>query len=95
MSAQQIAGSVALATGANRGIGRSIVEALLAGGACKVYATARTLASLSDIAAANPGRVVAMPVDVTNPSGVEAAAAAAKDVTLLVNNAGVATASAS
>ena len=32
-----------------------------------------------------------MPVDVTNPSEVEAAAAAAEDVTLLVNNAGVAT----
>lgn len=37
----RIEGSVALVTGANRGIGKSIVDALLEGGASRVYAAAR------------------------------------------------------
>ena len=41
--ALQIAGTIALVTGANRGIGRALVEALLERGAARVYATARRL----------------------------------------------------
>jgi NAD(P)-dependent dehydrogenase (short-subunit alcohol dehydrogenase family) len=41
MKAQRIDGRVALVTGANRGIGRALTEALLARGARKVYATSR------------------------------------------------------
>ncbi len=43
MNAQRIEGAVALVTGANRGIGRALTEALLARGVKKVYATARNL----------------------------------------------------
>ena len=49
MSAQKIAGSVALVTGANRGIGKAITEALLAAGATKVYAAARNISGLAKL----------------------------------------------
>jgi len=78
----QISGAVALVTGANRGLGKHFAQQLLARGA-KVYATARR-PELVDI----PGATV-LPLDITDPRSVTAAAAAAPDVTLLVNNAGV------
>lgn len=81
-----IAGSVALVTGANRGIGRHFATQLLARGAAKVYATARDPRSI-DI----PGAQV-LQLDITDPASVSAAADAAPDVTLVVNNAGVSTA---
>jgi NAD(P)-dependent dehydrogenase (short-subunit alcohol dehydrogenase family) len=85
----RIAGTTALVTGANRGIGRALVDALLARGAAKVYATARRLDSLADLVASSEGRVVPLQLDVTRPDEVHRAAAAAQDVRLLVNNAGV------
>lgn len=81
----KIAGSVALVTGANRGIGRHFVRQLLERGAAKVYATARR-PELVDI----PGAEV-LRLDITDPDSVAAAAAAAPDVTFLINNAGIAT----
>jgi NAD(P)-dependent dehydrogenase (short-subunit alcohol dehydrogenase family) len=83
----KIEGSVVLVTGANRGIGRSFVHALVAAGAKKVYAAARSVDSLEELT--TDGRVVAVKLDVTNEDDVRAAAAKASDVTLLVNNAGV------
>lgn len=82
-----IAGSIALVTGANRGIGRRFVDELLARGAAKVYATARRpeLVEITD------PRVEVLRLDLLDPRSVTAAAAAAPDVTLLVNNAGIAT----
>jgi NAD(P)-dependent dehydrogenase (short-subunit alcohol dehydrogenase family) len=76
---------VALVTGANRGIGRAFVEELLARGARTVYATARRPEAI-DI----PG-VEVLRLDLTDPASVTAAAAAAQDVTLVVNNAGIST----
>ncbi|MEQ0562215.1 SDR family oxidoreductase [Amycolatopsis sp. NEAU-NG30] len=81
----EITGAVALVTGANRGLGRRFAAALLERGAAKVYAAARNPESI-DL----PG-VVPLRLDVTDPESVRAAAAAAGDVTLLVNNAGSAT----
>lgn len=85
----QLAGSVALVTGASRGMGRHFVRELLARGARRVYAAARRpeLIDTSDAA----GRLVALPLDITDPASVDAAAAAAQDVTFLVNNAGILT----
>ncbi len=84
-----INGTTALVTGANRGIGRALVDALLARGAAKVYATARNVDSLKELVATSGGRVVPLQLDVTNPEQIRAAAAAAGDVRLLINNAGV------
>ncbi len=85
----QIKGSVALVTGTNRGVGRATVKVLIEQGAAKVYATARDASKIADLAAAYPGKVEALALDVTKPEQVSAAAARARDVTLLINNAGV------
>ena len=81
----KITGSVALVTGANRGIGRQFARLLLERGAAKVYATARKPESV-DI----PG-VETLRLDITDPASIAAAASAAGDVDLLINNAGVTT----
>jgi NAD(P)-dependent dehydrogenase (short-subunit alcohol dehydrogenase family) len=77
--------SVALVTGANRGLGRHFAEQLLRRGAAKVYATARR-PHLVDL----PG-VEVLPLDITDQASIAAVAKAAQDVTLLINNAGVST----
>ncbi|MFR9724720.1 SDR family oxidoreductase [Streptomyces sp. MS19] len=79
-----LSGATALVTGANRGIGRHLAAQLAERGA-KVYATARRPGSI-DL----PG-VEVLRLDVTDPESVAAAAAAAPDVDLLVNNAGIST----
>ena len=81
------AGSVALVTGANRGIGLAFVRELTARGAKKVYAGVRDPDGLTDEFAGLPVEVV--PLDVTDPAAVGAAAVACPDVSLLVNNAGL------
>jgi len=84
-----ISGSIALVTGANRGIGRALVEALVARGASKVYAAARNPETLDSLVAASGGLVVPLRLDVRNLDEVHLAAAAAADTTILINNAGV------
>ncbi len=78
----KIQNTVALVTGANRGLGRAFAKTLLERGA-KVYAAARDPESLG-----LPG-AVPLRLDVTNAEDVAAAAKAAGDVTLLINNAGI------
>jgi NAD(P)-dependent dehydrogenase (short-subunit alcohol dehydrogenase family) len=78
-----IEGSVALVTGANRGIGRAFAAELLARGASKVYAGVRDPSSVDD------PRLHPIALDVTDPGQVAAAADLARDVDLVVNNAGV------
>lgn len=79
----KIQDSVALVTGANRGLGLAFARALLAGGARKVYAAARDPVSVT-----LPG-VEAIRLDVTKPDEIVVAARDLQDVTLLVNNAGI------
>jgi len=90
MSRNRIEGNVALVTGANRGIGRAITEALLERGAAKVYAGARKLEALADLVESYGDRVVPIQLDVTDADQVSAAAQTAGDAKLLINNAGVA-----
>lgn len=83
-----VLGAVALVTGAGRGLGREIVQALLQAGAGKIYCAARDRDSLKPLIAQAPDRLVGLQLDITQQSDVEAAARACPDVTLLVNNAG-------
>jgi NADP-dependent 3-hydroxy acid dehydrogenase YdfG len=79
------ANKVALVTGANRGIGMAIVRELLKTGVAKIYATARdpgTLPIFGDL------RVIPLQLDITDAASVSAAASAAQDVDILINNAG-------
>ena len=80
-----------LITGANSGFGRAITEAAVAAGDVAV-ATARRVTSVDDLAAAHPGQVDALPLDVTDAAAVSATV---QDVIgrhgridVLVNNAG-------
>lgn len=76
--------TVALVTGANGGLGRAFVDELLRLGVRKVYAASRSV-----LLQPTDERVVPIILDVTAPSQVRAAANQARDVTLLVNNAGI------
>ena len=78
---------VALVTGANRGIGRALVQALLKAGAKKIYSTARSSDKLAQLP--SDPRIIPLQVDVSDTDSVAAMTTAAPDVSLLVNNAGV------
>lgn len=81
----KIQNATVLITGANRGIGLAFAREALARGARKVYAGARNPASVT-----LPG-VEAIALDVTSDAQVADAARRCGDVTLLINNAGIAT----
>jgi NAD(P)-dependent dehydrogenase (short-subunit alcohol dehydrogenase family) len=83
-----ITGSIALVTGANRGLGARLVTELLDAGASKVYATARRPETIDPKVAAD-SRVHSLALDVTDEVSVRTAAREAVDVNLLINNAGV------
>ncbi|MFF3754746.1 SDR family oxidoreductase [Streptomyces sp. NPDC002018] len=80
-----IQNSVAVVTGANRGLGRHLAAQTLSRGAAKVYACARNPSSV-DLPGAIP-----LQLDITDPASVARAAEVASDATLLINNAGVST----
>ena len=73
-------------SGANRGIGKAIVEALLKRNVKKIYAAAR---KTSDLPTFSDPRVVAVALDITNRTQIEKAVKSAQDVDVLINNAGV------
>jgi NAD(P)-dependent dehydrogenase (short-subunit alcohol dehydrogenase family) len=79
----EIDGSVALVTGASRGIGLAFARALLSRGAAKVYAGVRRPEDFDE-----PG-LEPLLLDVTNHQHIEAAAAKASDASIVINNAGI------
>ncbi len=79
----KIDGSVALVTGAGRGLGRVYARELVSRGAAQVYGAARHPAAVTE-----PG-VTPVALDITDPERVAQVAEQCADVSLLVNNAGV------
>jgi NAD(P)-dependent dehydrogenase (short-subunit alcohol dehydrogenase family) len=79
-----IKGSVVLITGANGAIAQALISELKARGAAKIYAGARDISGL-----AASDHLVPLKMDVSSDDDVKKAAAAAPDVTLLINNAGI------
>lgn len=84
-----IRGKTALITGANRGIGSAILKSCIQHGAAKIYAAVRNLDSAAPLLGSHGEKVVPIAVDLAKPETITAAAAAARDVDLVVNNAGV------
>ncbi|AIY47305.1 SDR family oxidoreductase [Mycolicibacterium fortuitum] len=80
---RQIQGATAVVTGGQKGLGKAIVDELLARGAAKVYATSRRPEPSTD------PRVVVVEAEVTDGDSVTRLAALAGDATIVVNNAGV------
>jgi NAD(P)-dependent dehydrogenase (short-subunit alcohol dehydrogenase family) len=81
----KIKGSIALVTGANRGLGQALARALHDAGCAKVYAAARSAESIVRDAVVQP-----IQLDITKSEEVDAAAERCGDVFVLINNAGVA-----
>jgi NAD(P)-dependent dehydrogenase (short-subunit alcohol dehydrogenase family) len=77
--------AIPVVTGANRGLGRALVDALLERGVIKVYALARDPRAVRE----DP-RVIPVRFDLLDPVTIANAAARASDATLLINNASTA-----
>ena len=84
MNAMTIEGKSVLVTGANRGLGQALVEEALRRGARRVYAGTRRPLNHPD------ERVVAVTLDVTDPTQVQRTAEKVESLDILFNNAGVA-----
>jgi NAD(P)-dependent dehydrogenase (short-subunit alcohol dehydrogenase family) len=78
-----IAGKAVLVTGANRGLGKALVEEALKRGAQRVYAGTRQPLSHPD------ERVTPVTLDVTNAADINAAVEQIESLDILINNAGI------
>lgn len=85
----KVAGSTAIVTGANRGIGAAFVHCLIEAGADRVYVGSRNIEAASGLVEAHPGKAVAVELDVTDEAQVAAAASQCADTSIVINNAGI------
>jgi NAD(P)-dependent dehydrogenase (short-subunit alcohol dehydrogenase family) len=83
MMSRTIADKTVLVTGANRGLGRALVDAALNRHAKRVYAASRQPMVLPD------DRVTPLILDVTDPAQIQEAVARVESLDILINNAGV------
>lgn len=81
--------AVALVTGANGGIGKHYVEALQKAGVTRIYVCARNPEKVAEMVSMESERIIPVALDVTEERSI-AAATLCQDVTLLINNAGIA-----
>jgi NAD(P)-dependent dehydrogenase (short-subunit alcohol dehydrogenase family) len=79
----KIADSTILVKGANRGLGKALVEEALRRGARRVYAGARQPLAAAD------RRVTPLILDVTNAAQIRAAVEQVDALDILINNAGI------
>ncbi len=84
-----IQNKVVLVTGANRGIGKALVEGFIGAGASKVYAAVRDPQKAHDLVHTFGPKVVPVELDLTKADTIAAAASTCADTYVLVNNAGV------
>lgn len=84
-----IENKVALVTGANRGIGKAIVESFISHGAKKVYLAVRNPDSTAALEKQYGDKVVTVQADVTDAASINKLAEQAVDVDIVINNAGV------
>lgn len=86
--AYDISNKTILVTGANRGIGKVLVETFIERGAAKVYAAVRKLETASPLVEKYGDKVVPIQIDLANPESITTAAQTASDVQVVVANAG-------
>lgn len=84
-----IKGRTVLVTGANRGIGKAIVENFLQEGAKKIYIASRDVKTLNTLQTQYRDQVIPLHIDLNKPETIATAAAIATDVDVVVNNAGM------
>lgn len=84
-----ISGKTVLITGANRGIGKQILESFIQAGAAKIYAAVRDIASVTALQEKYGAKVQAITLDLSQPESIYSAAKQTPDVDIVVNNGGV------
>jgi len=82
-------GKIALVSGANRGLGKAIVEQLIKKGVKKVYAGSRTTENLKELVAEYGDKIIPIELDLTKQETIDKIGTQIDHLDILVNNAGV------